>query len=55
MESDKVHESRMLLILITIIPPEFAKVFGTVRLNKYLVYMESDEPLKAYNTTQEEI
>lgn len=51
MESDKVHESRMPLILLMIIPPEFAKVFGTGRLNKYFVYMESNEPLKAYDTT----
>lgn len=55
MGSDKVRESRMLLILLMIILPEFAKVFGTGLINKYLVYMESDEPLKSYNTVQQEI
>lgn len=57
MGSDKVDESRMLLVLLTVmvISPEFGKVFGTGRLNKYLVYVESGEPLKAYNMTQEEI
>lgn len=55
MESDKAHGSKELLILFMVVSSELEKVFDTSRFNRYLVYVESDEILKADDIIQEEI
>lgn len=38
LESDKVHGSKELLILLMVVAPKLGKVFGIGRLSKYLLY-----------------